>query len=331
MFNIALLGAGKIGSIHANNIFRHNEATLWSVVDPNADNAKRLAEKYGAQWYITAEDALADSNVDGVWIASASHTHADLIELAALHGKAIFCEKPIHLDSARVSECLATVKKHNVPLIIGFNRRFDPQFSRIKALADQGKIGKKESLLIISRDPLPPPIDYVKISGGLFKDMMIHDFDMARFIMGEDPDSIFAQGSNLVDPEIGAAGDIDTAFVTLKFPSGAIATIVNSRRSGYGYDQRIELHGSGGLLSAGNIYEDQVCVWDTSGRKSAPPEHFYLQRYKDAYAAELDHLVAVMGGKTSPGCSGEDGEKALLLALKAAESLKEGKEIPISY
>jgi len=330
MQNIVLLGAGKIGSIHADNISRHNEATLWSVVDPIAENASRLAKKYKAK-HQTLDEAMADENVHGVWIASASDTHADLIELAARHGKAIFCEKPIHLEPERVQKALATVKEYGVPLIMGFNRRFDPQFNRVKQLAKEGQIGKLESLVITSRDPAPPPVEYVKISGGLFKDMMIHDFDMARFIMGEDPISLYAQGSNLVDPAIGEAGDIDTAIVVLKFPSGAISTLINSRRSGYGYDQRLELQGEKGMLSAGNVHEDQVTAWDSTGRKLAPPEHFYLQRYKEAYVAELDHFVHVLRGDVTPSCSGIDGEKALIMALKAQESLMTHKEVELVF
>lgn len=330
MFNIALIGAGKIGSIHADNISRHSEAVLWSVVDPIAENSNRLAKKHHVRSQ-SLEEAMADVNVHGVWIASVSDTHADLIEIAAKSGKAIFCEKPIHLDPERVKQVLSIVKETGVPMIMGFNRRFDPQFSRVKLLADEGVIGKKESLVIISRDPSPPPIEYVKSSGGLFKDMMIHDFDMARFIMGEEPVSLYAQASNLVDPEIGDAGDIDTAFVTLKFPSGAIATIVNSRRSGYGYDQRLELHGEKGLLTAGNVYENQVCNWNESGRMLAPPEPFYLQRYNEAYAAELNHFVDVMRGDVKPSCGINDGERALVLAIMAKESLLSHKEVELRF
>ncbi|ANQ23796.1 inositol 2-dehydrogenase [Vibrio natriegens] len=326
MLNIALLGAGKMGSIHADNIFRHQDTNLYSIVDTIQENADNLAKKYNTKIQ-TLEQAMNDSNIHGVWISSASHTHADLIELAAKHKKAIFCEKPIHLDPERVVKSLEIVKDNNVPLIMGFNRRFDPQFSRVKQLSEKGEIGKKETLLIISRDPAPPPIEYIPNSGGLFKDMMIHDFDMARFIMGEEPVSINAQGSNLVDKQIEKLGDIDTAIVTIKFQSGAIATIMNSRRSGYGYDQRLELHGDKGLLCAGNVYENQVSCWTASGKSSAPPEHFYLQRYKDAYAAELEHFIEVMQGKMKSSCSGQDGQKALLMAIKAQESLNNNKEV----
>jgi myo-inositol 2-dehydrogenase/D-chiro-inositol 1-dehydrogenase len=328
MFNIALLGAGRIGQIHAANIAAHKETTLWSVVDPNEENATRIAKQYQARIQ-SVNDVMADPGVHAVLIASATDTHADLIELAAKHGKAIFCEKPVHLDLARVRDCLKVVKEYNVPLFIGFNRRFDPQFRRVKTEVEQGRIGKPESLLIISRDPSPPPAEYVRVSGGMFRDMTIHDFDMARFIMGEEPVAIYAQGSNLVDPAIGAAGDIDTAFIVLKYASGALATIVNSRRSAYGYDQRLELHGANGLLCANNILENQVQHFSASGCNSALPEHFFLQRYKDAYLAEWQHFVAVLRGDTKPECSGDDGERALYLADKALESLRSQREIAL--
>ena len=326
MFNIALLGAGRIGQVHAANIASHGATTLWSVVDPNQEFATRLAAQYQARQQSLIE-AMTDPEVHAVLIASATDTHADLIEMAARHGKAIFCEKPVHLDLARVRDCLKVVKEHDVPLFIGFNRRFDPQFRRVKTEAQAGRIGKPESLLIISRDPSPPPAEYVRVSGGMFRDMTIHDFDMARFIMGEEPESVYAQGSNLVDPAIGEAGDIDTAFIVLKYASGTMATIVNSRRSSYGYDQRLELHGSEGLLCAGNILENQVQHYGKQGCTSALPEHFFLQRYKSAYAAEWEHFVAVLRGEVVPDCSGDDGERALYLADKALESLRSQREI----
>ena len=326
MFNIALLGAGRIGQVHAANIASHGATTLWSVVDPNQEFATRLAAQYQARQQ-SLDEVMTDPNVHAVLIASATDTHADLIEMAARHGKAIFCEKPVHLDLARVRDCLKVVKEHDVPLFIGFNRRFDPQFRRVKTEAQAGRIGKPESLLIISRDPSPPPAEYVRVSGGMFRDMTIHDFDMARFIMGEEPESVYAQGSNLVDPAIGEAGDIDTAFIVLKYASGTMATIVNSRRSSYGYDQRLELHGSEGLLCAGNILENQVQHYGKQGCTSALPEHFFLQRYKSAYAAEWEHFVAVLRGEVVPDCSGDDGERALYLADKALESLRSQREI----
>ncbi|BFI46457.1 inositol 2-dehydrogenase [Yersinia pseudotuberculosis] len=328
MFNIALLGAGRIGQVHAANIAAHPETTLWSVVDPNQENAARLVSQYRTRQQ-SVNEAMADLNVHAVLIASATDTHADLIELAAKHGKTIFCEKPVHLDLARVRDCLKVVKEYGVPLFVGFNRRFDPQFRHLKNEVLAGRIGKPESLLIISRDPSPPPVEYVRVSGGMFRDMTIHDFDMARFIMGEEPVAVFAQGSNLVDPAIGAAGDIDTAFVVLKYASGAMATIVNSRRSAYGYDQRLELHGSQGLLCVGNILENQVQHFGQKGGIRALPEHFFLQRYQAAYVAEWEHFVAVLRGDVQPECGGEEGERALYLADKALESLHSQREISL--
>ncbi|UXI04352.1 inositol 2-dehydrogenase [Photobacterium sp. TY1-4] len=328
MYNIALFGAGRIGQVHAVNIADHKETQLYSVIDPFSPGTAALAEKYGAKQQ-TTEEALADPNVHGVLIASATDTHAELIELAAKAGKAIFCEKPVHLDIERVRSCLAIVQQHQVPLFVGFNRRYDPQFRKVREMLSAGSIGKAESLLITSRDPSPPPAEYVKVSGGMFRDMTIHDFDMARFIMGEDPVSVYAQGSNLVDPAIGEAGDIDTAFVVMKFPSGAMATISNSRRSGYGYDQRIELHGEKGLLTAKNIHENAVEQWGEAGCVAAKPEHFFLQRYEAAYKAEWSHFVDVLAGRAEPECNGNDGEQALLLADKAIESMLSGKEIKL--
>ncbi|MEY1388613.1 inositol 2-dehydrogenase [Providencia stuartii] len=328
MFNIALFGAGRIGQVHAVNIAGHKETTLYSVIDPYQPNAQALAEKYQAKVQST-EEAMQNPNVHGVLIASATDTHADLIELAAKNKKVIFCEKPVHLDLERVKACLKSVKEHNVPLFIGFNRRYDPQFRHLKNLFEQGAIGKAESLIITSRDPSPPPAEYVKVSGGMFRDMTIHDFDMARFMIGENPCSVYAQGSNVVDPAIGQAGDIDTAFIILKFPSGAMATISNSRRSGYGYDQRIELHGEKGLLTAGNIKENSVEFLSDVGCLSAKPEFFFLQRYHEAYKAEWEHFVDILAGRAESETTGTDGELALYLADKALESLKTGKEIQL--
>ncbi|ELX8378565.1 inositol 2-dehydrogenase [Providencia vermicola] len=328
MFNIALFGAGRIGQVHAVNIAGHKETSLYSVIDPYQPNALALAEKYQAKVQST-EEAMQDPNVHGVLIASATDTHADLIELAAKNNKVIFCEKPVHLDLERVRQCLKSVKEHNVPLFIGFNRRYDPQFRHLKNLFEQGAIGKAESLIITSRDPSPPPAEYVKVSGGMFRDMTIHDFDMARFMIGENPCSVYAQGSNVVDPAIGQAGDIDTAFIILKFPSGAMATISNSRRSGYGYDQRIELHGEKGLLTAGNIKENSVEFLSDVGCLSAKPEFFFLQRYHEAYKAEWNHFVDILAGRAESETTGTDGELALYLADKALESLKTGKEVQL--
>lgn len=328
MFNIALFGAGRIGQVHAVNIANHPETNLYSVIDPYLEGAQKLATQYDAVIQ-SVEEAMADPAVHGVCIGSATDTHANLIELAAQHGKAIFCEKPIDLDLSRVRDCLAVVKQHNAPMMVGFNRRYDPQFRQVREQLSAGVIGKAESLLITSRDPSPPPAEYSKVSGGMFRDMTIHDLDMARFIIGEDPVSISAHGSCMVDPAIGEAGDIDTAVIVMNFPSGAIATITNSRRSGYGYDQRIELHGEKGLLQAGNVKENLVQHWGEQGCISAKPQHFFLERYQAAYIAEWQHFVDVLAGKCEPECNGYDGEQALVLAEAALEALHSGKTVTL--
>lgn len=328
MFNIALFGAGRIGQVHAVNIASNPETQLYSVIDPYPEGAEKLAKTYRAKIQ-TTEEAFADPEIHGVLIASATDTHADLIEKAALAGKAIFCEKPIDLSLSRVRDCLAVVKRENVPFVVGFNRRYDPQFRALKERYSAGAIGKAESLLITSRDPSPPPAEYVAVSGGLFRDMAIHDFDMVRFIIGEDPIQIYAQGSCQVNPAIGEQGDIDTAVTVMKFPSGVIATISNSRRSGYGYDQRIELHGEKGVLTAANQKEDLVEQWTDEGCVSAKPQLFFLERYQAAYVAEWQHFVDVLAGRCESECNGYDGEQALIMADAALASLKAEKSISL--
>ncbi|WP_432454923.1 MULTISPECIES: inositol 2-dehydrogenase [unclassified Agarivorans] len=327
MFNIALFGAGRIGQVHAVNIANHPQTRLYSVIDPYDVNAEQLCQQYGAQRQ-TLELAMQDEQIHGVCICSATDTHADLIELAAKAGKAIFCEKPIDLDISRVRDCLAVVKTHQVPILVGFNRRYDPQFRALKQQLDQGAIGAPATLTITSRDPEPPPAEYSQVSGGIFRDMTIHDLDMARFILGEDPLSISAHGSCKVDPAIGEAGDIDTAVLILNFPSGAMAVIQNSRRSGYGYDQRLELHGELGMLQAENQRESLVSQWTHTGQHAAKPMLFFLERYKDAYIAEWQHFVDVLNG-ASPECSGDDGELALKMADAALLSLKSGMTVAL--
>jgi myo-inositol 2-dehydrogenase/D-chiro-inositol 1-dehydrogenase len=257
MFNICQIGAGRIGKIHAANVVQHPDARLKYIIDTHAPSAESLAQQYGAS-VTTIDQALADGEIDAVIIASSTDTHADYMEAAARAGKAIFCEKPIDLDLARVGRCLKVVEDAGVPCALGFNRRFDPMFSALQKRLADGQIGKLELLSITSRDPSPPPAHYIKSSGGLFRDMMIHDFDMARWLLNEEPVEVYATASCLVDPAIGAMGDVDTALVTLKTASGRLCQISNSRRAIYGYDQRIEAHGELGMLRAENRTETQL-------------------------------------------------------------------------
>lgn len=326
MFNIALFGAGRIGQVHAVNINNHPETNLYSVIDPYLAGAQKLVDRYQAKIQ-SVQQAMADPNVHAVCICSATDTHADLIKLAAINAKPIFCEKPIDLSLSRVRDCLSVVEKHHVPMLTGFNRRYDPQFRQLKEQLSAGAVGKVESLLITSRDPSPPPAEYSQVSGGMFRDMTIHDLDMARFIIGEDPVSITAHGSCLVDPAIGEMGDIDTAVLVLQFPLGVMVTIINSRRSGYGYDQRLELHGEKGLLQAGNMKENLLAHWGSEGCKTAKLQAFFLERYQDAYIAEWQHFADVLAGRCQPQSTGVDGEFALVLAEAALASMKSGKTI----
>ncbi|MGO4669098.1 inositol 2-dehydrogenase [Bosea sp. 2RAB26] len=325
---MGLLGAGRIGRIHGLNLAARKDATLVSVADAFADAAASLAAETGAT--VASLDAiLADKTLDAVLICTPTDTHADLIEAAVASGKAVFCEKPVDLDAERIRACLKTVAKTGRPLMIGFNRRFDPSFAALQNRLRAGEAGAIEIVSVISRDPSPPPVDYVKRSGGLFRDMMIHDFDMARFLLAEEPVEVFALGSALVDPAIGQAGDVDTAAVLMRTASGKIAQISNSRRASYGYDQRIEVHGSKGMLRAGNIHETTVEIATGAGFRADPVQNFFLERYAAAYRAELDAFVAALKGKTAPLPSGEDGLKAQILADAATESARSGKPVAV--
>ncbi|MGL4242099.1 MAG: inositol 2-dehydrogenase [Beijerinckiaceae bacterium] len=321
-----LIGAGRIGRIHAGNAIAHPKAKLTAVADAHLPSAKSLAAATGAK-VMTAEAVIAAKDIDAVMICSPTDTHADLIEQAAKAGKAIFCEKPVDLDSKRIRACLRVVAKAGAPLMIGFNRRFDPHFATLRKRLAKGEIGKVELVTILSRDPGPPPIDYVKRSGGLFRDMMIHDLDMARFLLGEEPVEVHAVGSSLVDPAIGKAGDVDTAAVLLKTASGKIAQISNSRRATYGYDQRIEVHGSKGLLRAGNVQETTVELATGKGFSQDPVLPFFLERYAAAYRAELDAFIAAVAKGKPLAPSGEDGLRAQVLADAATESARSGKTV----
>jgi myo-inositol 2-dehydrogenase/D-chiro-inositol 1-dehydrogenase len=324
-----LLGAGRIGRIHGLNVAARADSSLFAVADASQEAAASLAAAAGAT-VATAEAILADATIDAVLICTPTDTHADLIEAAVNAGKAVFCEKPVDLDAGRIRRCLAVVETTGRPLMIGFNRRFDPTFAALESRLRAGEVGAIEIVSVISRDPLPPPVDYVKRSGGLFRDMMIHDFDMARFLLAEDPVEVFALGSALVDPAIGEAGDVDTAAVLMKTASGRIAQISNSRRATYGYDQRIEVHGSKGMLRAGNIHETTVESATAAGFRADPVQNFFLERYAAAYRAELDAFVSACAGGKSPTPSGRDGLKAQILADAATESARTGKPVSVS-
>ena len=317
--HIAQFGAGRIGQIHAANIAALKDARLRYVVDVNADAAHKLAVRHGAK-VVSEREALADREVDAVLIASSTDTHARLAIAAARAGKAIFCEKPIDLSLKKVDECLREVEKAQVPMFVGFNRRFDPSFAALKRRLDAGEVGAVEQVVISSRDPGPPPLAYVKVSGGMFRDMTIHDFDMARWLLGEEPVEVFAMGECLVDRKIGAAGDIDSAMVLLRTASDRMCHINNSRRAVYGYDQRIEVAGAKGMLCAENIGETTLEHFGAKGTVSDRPLDFFLERYADAYRAEMSAFLRCLKEKTPMPVGARDGRQALVLAEAALQS-----------
>ena len=328
MIRFLLIGAGRIGRIHAENIARGSRSALAVVADADAQAGKELSGRWNCR-AVPPEQALAQPDVDAVLIASSTDTHADWIERCAAAGKPVFCEKPLDLDIARATACMRKAEAAGIPLYLGFNRRYDPSFARLKRVIEAGNIGRLETLHITSRDPAPPPIEYIRRSGGLFRDMMIHDLDMARWLLGVEPIEVFARGSALADPAIGAAGDVDTAMVTLRTSDGRLCQIANSRRCSFGYDQRIEAFGATGMVRADNHTATSVTFAAANGFTTEPALPFFLERYADAYRLELDDFINALEGRAVQLATGEDGRRALMLADAAQESLRSGAPISL--
>ena len=328
MLRIGLLGCGRIGQVHARSIKALDGARVQAVADAVPGAAEALARDTGAEMRNTGA-ILGSADIDAVVIGTPTDTHFDLIQGAARAGKAVFCEKPIDMSVDNIRACIAAVEDAEVPFLTGFNRRFDPNFAALRARIAAGEIGAVELVTITSRDPAPPPISYIERSGGLFRDMMIHDFDMARFLMGERFTRLHAVGAALVDPAIGRAGDVDTAAVILTTGTGRICQISNSRRATYGYDQRIEVHGQRGMLRAGNQLETTIELASGTGFARAPAQHFFLERYEAAYLAEMRAFVDMVatGRAAAPGI--RDGLEAQILADAAAASLETGRPVDI--
>ncbi|MBB4955103.1 myo-inositol 2-dehydrogenase/D-chiro-inositol 1-dehydrogenase [Agrobacterium vitis] len=319
---LALLGAGRIGKVHAKAIGEDKRAQLVAVADAFPEAAKAIADAYGAS-VKTIEEIEADASIDAVLICTPTNTHSDLIERFTNAGKAVFCEKPIDLDVARAQACADVVRKNGGKVMLGFNRRFDPHFQAVRKAIDDGKIGKVEMVTITSRDPGAPPPEYIKVSGGIFRDMTIHDFDIARFLLGEEITSVMASASVLVDPKIGELGDFDSASLVLTTASGRQAIISNSRRATYGYDQRIEVHGSEGSVAAENQRPVSIEVATKDGYTRPPLHDFFMTRYTAAYAAEISAFLDFIENGKAPSPSIEDGLIALKLADAAVKAAKE--------
>ena len=329
MIRFGILGAGRIGKVHAATIAKSSKAKVVFIADAMPKAAAELAKSVGAE-VASVEDIIKSKNVDAVLIATPTDTHADYIELAARAGKAILCEKPVSLSVARIEKCLKVVEKTKAKLMIGFNRRFDPNFANLEQRIRKGDIGAVELVTVISRDPGPPPVDYIKRSGGLYRDMMIHDFDMARFLVGEEFLVVQALGASLVDKEIGKAGDVDTASVQMQTASGKICVITNSRRATYGYDQRMEVHGAKGMLRAGNVHNTTVELANASGVLGDPVLNFFTERYGDAYANEVNSFIDGIAKGVSSRPNGHDGLQAQKLADAATKSWSNGRPVKVA-
>lgn len=328
---IAVAGLGRIGKIHVNNLCRNLEGVEVIAVMDVSDESAQIAEDYGIPVSLdNYDDLIALKELDAVAICSPTDTHADYVIKAARAGKQIFCEKPLDLSLDRVREVLEVVKECGVHLMLGFNRRFDPDFQRIREMVVNNSVGDPQIVKITSRDPGPPPISYIKVSGGIFLDMTIHDFDMARFISGKEVREVYAAATVKVDPEIGEAGDFDTAAITLIFEDDTVAVIDNSRQAVYGYDQRLEVFGSRGMACADNNFPNNHKLFTQEGVSGDLPLHFFLERYQESYQRELRAFVdALKTGKAVP-VGGEDGLKSMIIGLAATKSAREKRPVKVS-
>ena len=330
--NVGLIGAGRIGRVHAENLaHRIPQVNLAAVADVFMEAAEKVAADY--QIPSVSQDPQSifdDDNIDAVIICSSTDTHAQFITEAAAAGKHIFCEKPIALDLAVIDAALKAVDRSGVKLQLGFNRRFDPNFKQARDMVAAGKIGTPHIVHVIARDPSPPPVEYIKVSGGIFLDQTIHDFDMARFLIDSEVEEIYAIGGVMVDPAIGEAGDIDTAIVTLRYAGGAIGMIDNSRQAVYGYDQRVEVFGSKGTIIVGNNTPHTAIYSNADSVQSAKPLYFFLERYMDAYLAEMKVFIDCIVQDTLPPVTGIDGRIPVVMGLAAWKSYRENRPVKLS-
>jgi myo-inositol 2-dehydrogenase / D-chiro-inositol 1-dehydrogenase len=329
---VGVIGTGRIGKVHIESLVtRIAETEVVSIADVNLDQAKKVAAQFNIQNVTSScSELINNPDVEAVIICSSTDTHTPLIKEAAAAGKHIFCEKPIDLSLENIYAALEAVEKAGVKMMLGFNRRFDPNFSKIHTMVKEGQIGDPHVLKITSRDPEPPPGEYAMVSGGIFVDMVIHDFDMARYIVGSEVTEIFTKANVLVDPEIGKAGDFDTAVSTLYFENGAIGVIDNSRKAVYGYDQRLEIFGSKGMVNADNNTPDRDLFFNKEGIHASLPLHFFMERYTESYVREVKAFVDSVRNDAPLPVSGEDGLKSMLIAIAARKSALENRPVKIS-
>ena len=332
MLDFCVFGAGRIGKVHAPNIAAHPKARLRYLVDPDLDAGRALAEPLGAEALASGETALADDSIGAFLICGPTTTHIDQVEAAAQAGKAIFCEKPIGLDIERVEQCIETVTKTGVPFYLGFDMRFDPSFREVRDAVRAGVIGHVEQIIIVGRDPTPPPIEYVEQSGGIFRDSMIHSIDLVRWILDEDPSEAFAMGECLIDPEIGRAGDVDSTMLMLRTPSGTICALSNARHAPQGAEgSGAHFFGSKGLLRVGTAYPTATDGFDAGGPFARPGFPSFQERFAEAYRTELDHFISAVLDGTPMETGLEDGRRSLLIADAATRSTQERQPVAIRY
>jgi myo-inositol 2-dehydrogenase / D-chiro-inositol 1-dehydrogenase len=327
---MGIIGVGRIGRMHADLLARQVPGAAVSMIhDAREDAARDVADELGVAAAADVDELLSNGDVDAVAICSSTDTHAELIAAAARAGKAIFCEKPVSLDLAEVDRALAAVEQAGVPFQIGFNRRFDPAHASVAAAVADGTIGEPHLARITSRDPAPPPLEYVRVSGGIFLDMTIHDFDMARFVTGSEVVEVFARGAVRIDPQFGDAGDVDTAAVMLVHENGCLTMIDNSRQAVYGYDQRVEVFGSAGMAASDNPLAHTGTLRTAEGTKGATLPYFYLERYIPSYLREWEAFIAAVGSGKTPPVTVADARPPLVIGLAAWRSLREGRSVRV--
>mgnify|MGYP001215790474 FL=1 len=326
-YKFAIAGLGRIGKIHLENLLLMDQVEVVSAMDTQVEGHQFAKKKGIDQIFNSYEQMIKESTIDAVVICSPTDTHADYVQMAAYAGIAVFCEKPLDLNLGRVLEVLKLVESKGIKLMLGFNRRFDQEFLKVKKLVAQGAIGNHHLVKITSRDPQAPPISYVVQSGGLFLDMTIHDFDMARFLVDKEVVEVYAKGAALINPELSRVGDIDSAVITLTYEDGTMAIIDNSREAAYGYDQRVEVFGSKGMVKADNNLHDTHQLFNSEGSHAALPLHFFLERYAAAYKTEIGEFIYALSNNTDLPVDGNDGLQSLKIGLAAIKSIKENRPV----
>lgn len=332
MLNIGIIGAGRIGKVHGESIKYHvKNAQVTAIADSFwTEDSKKWAKEMGIPTYDDYHDILNDPSIDAVMICSSTQTHAPISIEAIKAGKHVFCEKPISKELSEIKAVMEQLEKSNVKYQVGFNRRFDHNFHAVRSAVADGKIGDTQIVKITSRDPSAPPIEYVKVSGGMFLDMTIHDFDMVRYLTGSDVEEVYVNGAVLIDPKIGEAGDVDTAIITMKLKNGALAVIDNSRKADYGYDQRAEVFGSKGQVAVTNDSLSSAVISTNSGVVAEKPLYFFLERYMESFSREVTEFTESIINDTPVPVSVNDGLQAVLIGIAAGKSLREHRPVKLS-